>query len=75
MNLRVLRRCCFFAGAGLLLWTSVEFFLLAFLTSRFIEGAGILLWARGFMVALRSSPTAIAGFLLVIAGLLLRKAR
>lgn len=70
MNLRTIRGCCIVAGAGLLVWTSAEFFLLAFLTSRFMEGAGMLLWMQGFLVAVGSSPVGIAGFLLVIAGVL-----
>ena len=75
MNLRTVRRCCFVVGAGLLIWTSAEFFMLAFLTSRFMEGAGLLLWIQGYLVAISSSPVAIAGFLLVIAGVLPRRAR
>ena len=75
MNLRTIRRCCVVAGAGLLIWTSVEFFMLAFLTSRLIKDAGILLWIQGYLVAISSSPVGIAGFLLVIAGVLPRRAR
>lgn len=75
MNLRTIRRCCVVVGAGLLIWMSAEFFLLAFLTSRFMEGAGILLWMQGYLVAVGSSPVGIAGFLLVIAGVLPGRAK
>ncbi|HOO88200.1 MAG TPA: hypothetical protein PK442_10885 [Synergistales bacterium] len=73
MNHRTIQRCCIVAGVGLLLWTSVEFFLLAFLTTRFMEGAGILLWLQGYLMALRSSPVGIAGALLVLFAFFMRR--
>ncbi len=74
VKLGMLRRCCLVAGAGLILWMSAEFFLLAFLTSRFMEGAGVVLWMRGYWEAFRSSPVSIAGVLLLIVGTLSRRA-
>ena len=74
MNIRMIRRLCFIVGAGLLLWTTVDFFILAFLTSRLMEGAGILVWMEGYLKALSSSPLSIAGALFVVAGVLLSRA-
>lgn len=73
LNLRTVRRCCFVGGAGLLIWTSAEFFILAFLTSQFMVGAGVLLWMQGYLVALVSSPTGIAGAFLLLVSFFLRR--
>jgi membrane protein implicated in regulation of membrane protease activity len=58
-------------GAVLFLWTSAEFFMLAFLTSRFLEGAGIWIWLQGYLLALLKSPAALAGILLLAVAILL----
>lgn len=72
MKLKVLRGSCFVAGAVLFLWISAEYFMMAFVASRAMQGAGFFLWLLGYLRAVFTSPMGIGGVLLFAAGFLLR---